>query len=70
MANKTIKKKKAFQADCRKMVKDGSINDSNGGWIRADMGKSMHRDCFFGYKLGRTGRKKGKTSQGTAKAEG
>lgn len=64
MSGKSFLKGRAFKAFCRKMVKGGSINNAEGNWISYDASKAMHRDQFFGYKLGTTGKKKGKTSVG------
>ena len=59
MGNKTLKKRAAFQRFCREQVKKGLINGPDGGWVSYDAGRAMHRDCWYGYKLGQTGKKKG-----------
>lgn len=51
MPKKTIKKKRAFQAFCRKqVVEQGLINHADGSWRKAEMGKSQDASMIAGYK--------------------
>lgn len=51
MPKKSFKKKKAYQAMCRDMVRQGKVNDANGNWISMQTGKAMHDMMKAGYKL-------------------
>lgn len=54
MADKTTKKKKAYQAFCREQVKAGKINNTDGTWINySESGTyaAMHKHQRAGYKI-------------------
>ncbi len=52
MPKKSVKKRKAFQAFCRKqVVEQGLINHADGSWRKADSTKQMDRDCLAGYHV-------------------
>jgi hypothetical protein len=55
VANKTVKKKKAYQAHCREQVKQGLFNDHEGNWKPESQLNRIHQmmfdHCRAGYKL-------------------
>ena len=52
MADKTTKKKKAFQHFCREqVVKNGLINGADGLWRPAQSGKAQDQMMRAGYKI-------------------
>lgn len=57
MANKSQKKKAAYQAHCRQQVLNGRVNDAKGEWIPYDSNKTMHRDMVAGYRIGGASKK-------------
>ena len=52
MPKKSLVKKRAWQAGCRRKVLQGLINDVDGGWVQYQEGKAMHASMLHGYKLG------------------
>lgn len=52
MPKKAFKKKKAHQAHCREMVKQGYINDEVGNWKSPSHLNTVHRRMFEDHKAG------------------
>lgn len=63
MARKALRKQRNWIKKCREQVIAGLINDASGGWTRMDSSKAMHRDCYHGYKIGRSSKKRGPKTQ-------